>query len=248
MQLGSPCRIEQVERVDHDALEVGVVGVDLGIDHRDQHVAALRSANAPAEREAWEARSGKERCVPPRCRLRSRLLRREYVVGLDRSDGAIGLQLANDLLDRTAVGNPPPEHRRAGELEPLRFDADETVAARQRLDLLRRRRAVDFDHHLFGHDEGLRAGSRARRDCHGEDNGCQRQAFEKQAVQAHGLSPGRLAKECPANTSPLRQLYAHVGITFTRAARQRVLTAGCNHRPGPSGLHAMGVSVHTDRR
>ena len=66
------------------------------------------------------------------------------------------------------------------------LDADETVTAGKRLDFIRRRRTVDLDHHLFGHDAGLRARPRGRGDQQGSDGDCKRQVLRKHSVQAHG--------------------------------------------------------------
>ena len=130
------------------ANQLGMIGIDAGVDDRHRHVVAFGEGVRLRQMQLGEfvLRS----VAFGRC-LRLILLQREQVIRLRRGDDPIGFQRTHHRGDRAAIRNPPAEQSRTGQLERLRFDAGEPMPALQRVDLLRTDRVGDFDHYFVGH-------------------------------------------------------------------------------------------------
>ena len=157
MRLVAPA--DGVEPLDDGALEVGMLEVDLGIDHRHQHIASGRHAMNVAQPQLVDdvlcgiagARA---------CRQAGVLLQPEHVVRLGNAD-VLRFQGAHDVGDRPSLRDAEMEESSAGEAEALRADGGQAEPAGSVVDRLLRDVGADLKDHFVRHETGLPGGRHA---------------------------------------------------------------------------------------
>ena len=143
--------------LDDRAGEVGMIGVDLGVDHRDQHLAAGRDLVHLGELQLLDGvllgRSGRARGVG-----RGVLDDAVHVVRRRDAD-ALGFQRAHHVGDLPSRRQAEMIERAAGDAARLHADDGHPEPGRGRVDGLPRHVGADMEHHL-GRDEARLAGGR----------------------------------------------------------------------------------------
>jgi hypothetical protein len=150
-----------VELAGDGAVEIGMSGVDLGIDDGDQHVGAGRDfVDLGQPQLAHDVLPGiaarHRRRRGDRRRSEGVLLQPVDVVRLRDAD-VLGLELADDVGDRPSIVDAEVEQGAARNRQVLRADGDEAEPARHCIDGLGRDVRRDVEDHFVGNEPGLAA-------------------------------------------------------------------------------------------
>ena len=159
MQMRSFTAAERVEAFYDGAIEIRVLGVDLGVDHREQHV--LSRCELMRLRDLQFGKNILCRIALHSCGG-GLVLQRENVVRLHAGDDVLVAERVDDARHRTAAADTPAIKAHADQRKVLGFDLREVVAARELIDRLRRRVRCKRGDHFVG-DKGLVALRHRRR-------------------------------------------------------------------------------------
>jgi len=129
------------------AVEIGMIGIDRAVDHPDQHRIAAGDAMGLRQAQTGERVLQRRRGGGLR---RGRSLQPVDEVGRGEEHIAVSGDRRSRRGHRPLVEDARADHDDAAELGIGLLDDIDLVAAEQLLDLLRRGRSRDGDHHLVG--------------------------------------------------------------------------------------------------
>ncbi len=127
--------------------------VDLGVDHRHQHIAPGRDAMHFAQAQFVHDILVELAALRPRSQLRV-LLKLEDIIRL-RDPELLRLQGTHHIGNGAAIGDAETEHGAAGQGDVVRGDHAQVELARDVLDRLSRDVGRDVEHHLVRHEARL---------------------------------------------------------------------------------------------